>query len=191
MSKRGILFCDIFPEIPASACTHFCIAVWGMVLVTVNGTLCTASVCDKYKVVFREKNAFFFSIYFTFDGRGDFFAVLEFKDNICDFCVETEVNTCRFQIFLHWKNQRFILIIFCEFQSAEIRKACNMMNKALEVKLHLKSAVPVFESEHSSPVQPEGGVKYFVIENVLDCFVVKIFVFCEEKLHDFHAALLT
>ena len=50
--------------------------------------------------------------------------------------------------------------------------------------------MPVFKCEHRSPVQPEGGIKYFIVENILDGLIVEVFVLCHEEFHDLHAALL-
>ena len=46
----------------------------------------------------------------------------------------------------------YILIVLRELKCGEIRKSTDMMYKSLEVELHLKGAVPVFECEHCSPV---------------------------------------
>ena len=175
MSERWILRCDIFPEGPAAACTNFRVAVRCMVLITIDRTFCTASVCDEYEVVFSKDDAFFYAIYLAFDRRCDLLVILEFKDHVGNFCVELEVNACFLQIFLHWKDQGFVLVVFGEFQGTEIRKSCNVVDETLEVKLHLQGTVPVFECEHGSPVQPEGGIKYFIVENILDGLIVDVF----------------
>ena len=65
-----------------------------------------------------------------------------------------------------------------------------MMDETLEVEFHFQGTVPVFECKHGSPVQPEGGVEYFIVENIFDGLIVEVFVFCHEEFHDFHAALL-
>ena len=104
-----------------------------MVLITVDRTFCTASVCDKYEVVFSKDDALFRSIYFAFDRRCNFFAFFEFEDNVGDFGIELKIHACSFQIFLHRKNQGFVLIVFGEFQGTEIRKSCNVMDETLEI----------------------------------------------------------
>ena len=50
--------------------------------------------------------------------------------------------------------------------------------------------MPVFKCEHGSPVQPESGIKYFIVENIFDGFIIEVFIFGHEKFHDFHTALL-
>lgn len=42
----------------------------------------------------------------------------------------------------------------------------------------------------SSQLQPEGGIEYFIIENIFDGLIVEVFIFSHEELHDFHTALL-
>ena len=190
MSEGRILSRDIFPEGPYAAGTDFCIAVWCMVLVTVDGALRTASVCDENVIVLCEKNALFHAFYPALDGRGNLFAILEIKDHVCDLSIKLEVNTCILQIFFHRKDQGFVLVVFGEFQGTEIRKACNVVDETLEVKLHLQSTVPVFKCEHGPPVQPEGGIKHFIIKYIFDGFIVKILILCHKQLHDLHAALL-
>ena len=190
MSERWILCCDIFPEGPAAACTDFCITVWRMVLITVDRTFCTASVCYKYEVVFSKDDALFDSVYFAFDCSCNLFVFFEFEDNVGDFGIELEVHTCSFQIFLHRKDQGFILIVFGEFQGTEIRKSCDVMDEALEVQFHFQSTVPVFECKHSSPVQPESGIEYFIVENIFNGLIVEVFIFCHEEFHNLHTAFL-
>ena len=190
MSEGRILGCDIFPQGPYAAGADFCVTVWSMILVAIDGAFCTASVCDKNIIIFSKKNALFHTFYLTFNGGGDLFAILEIKDHVCDLGIKLEVNTCILQIFFHRKDQGFILIVLGELQGTEIRKSCNVMDETLEVKLHLQSTVPVLKCEHGPPVQPEGGIKHFIIENILDGFVVKILILCHKQLHDLHAALL-
>jgi len=161
-----------------------------VVLVAVDRTLCTASVSDKNIIIFSKKNALFHTFYLTFNGGGDLFAILEIKDHVCDLGIKLEVNTCILQIFFHRKDQGFILIVLGELQGTEIRKSCNVVDETLEVKLHLQGTVPVLKCEHGPPVQPEGGIKHFVIKYIFDCFIIKIFVFCHEQFHDLHAAFL-
>ena len=152
MSKGRILFCNIFPKAPATACTNLSISVWSMVLVTVDSSLCTASVGNKYIVIFSKKDSLLNTFYFALNGCCHFLSIVDIEKYIGNLCVELEINTCCLQIFLHWKNQRFILIVFSEFQSTEIRKSANVVNESLDIKLHLKCAVPVLECEHGSPV---------------------------------------
>ena len=65
-----------------------------------------------------------------------------------------------------------------------------MVDEPLEVEFHLQGAVPVLESEHGAPVQPEGGVEHLVVEHILDGLVVQVLVGGHEQLDDLHAGLL-
>ena len=38
-----------------------------MILIAIDGSLCTASVCHKYKVVFCKNNSLFYAIHLTLD----------------------------------------------------------------------------------------------------------------------------
>ena len=152
MSEGRILFCDIFPQAPYAAGTNLCIPVGCMVLVTVDGTLGTASVGNEYQVVLGEDNALLYTFYLALDSLCHLFAVIDIKNNICHFGVELEVHTCCLQILLHGKDQRLVLVVLGELQGTEVRQSGNMMDESLEVKLHFQCAVPVLESEHGSPV---------------------------------------
>ena len=152
MSEGRILFCDIFPQAPYAAGTNLCVTVGCMVLVTVDGTFGTASVGNEYQVVLGEDNALLYTFYLALNSFCHLFAVIDIKNNICHFGVELEVHTCCLQILLHGKDQRLVLVVLGELQSAEIRQSGNMMDESLEVKLHFQCAVPVLESEHGSPV---------------------------------------
>ena len=65
-----------------------------------------------------------------------------------------------------------------------------MMDKTLEITLHLQGTVPVFKSKHSAPVQPEIRAKYFIIKEIFNRLVIQILISCKEQLHDLHTALL-
>ena len=190
MTEGRILFCDVFPEAPAAAGTNFSVSVGRMILITVDGTLGTASVGDKYQIVLGEKDAFLHAVYLALDSFCHFLAIGNFKDYVGNFSVILEVYASCFQILNHRKDQGLVLVVSREFQSAEIRKSADVMDESLEVELHFQSTVPVFKSKHGPPVQPEGGIKDFVVKNILDGLVVQILILGEEKLHDLHAAFL-
>ena len=101
MPEGRILTGNVFPKTPYAAGADFCIAVGGMVLVAVDGSLGTASVCDEYQIIFSQQDAAFLSLYPAFDGRCDLFIAFKLKYYICDFCVKLEVYACVFQILLH------------------------------------------------------------------------------------------
>ena len=190
MPESGILDGDVAPQAPAAAGADFGIPVGGVVLVAVDGALGAASVGDEDQVVLREHDSFFHAFYLALDGFRYLFAVLFLKYHIGDFGAELEVHAGVLQVLLHGQDQGFVLVVLGELQGAEVRQARDMVDEALEVQLHLQGAVPVLESEHGAPVQPEGGVEDFLIEHVLDGLVVQVFVPGHEQLHDFHCALL-
>ena len=191
MSKCRILTGNIFPERPASAVSDFRISRRGMILITVNRSFRTASIGNKYKIIFRQRNFLCLAMYLAFNGSGCLLLSLHLKTDIGHFRSELELHPCPFQIFLHRKNERFILIISGKFQCGEIRQSTDMVNKSLEIPLHLQGTVPVFKCKHRTPVKPEIRTKYFVIKDILNRLIIEIFVFHKEQLHDLHAALLT
>ena len=77
---------------------------------------------------------------------------MEIKDNVGNLGIELELYACVLQVFLHRKDQGFILIVFGEFQCTEIRESADMVDETLEVQLHFQCAVPVLESKHGAPV---------------------------------------
>ena len=102
-----------------------------------------------------------------------FLSIVDFKNNVGYFGIELEVYAGILEVFLHRKNQGFILVVLREFQCGEVRQSADVVNEPLEVQLHLQCTMPVFECEHRSPVQPEGGIEDFIIENILDRLVVR------------------
>ncbi len=101
-----------------------------------------------------------------------------------------ENNAKRFQILDHRQNHRFVLIVTGKTQSCEIRQTTDMMDKALDIKLHFQSRMPIFKSKHGSPIKPEIGIKNLIIKNFIDSFVIKIFIRCKEEFHNFHSCLV-
>ena len=65
------------------------------------------------------------------------------------------MNSPFFQVLHHGKNQGFILIVLGKFQGGEIRKASDMVDKTLDIQLHLQGAVPFLKGKHGSPVKLE------------------------------------
>ena len=191
MSECRILFCNIFPQTPAATGTHLGISVWCMVLIAINCALGTASVCDKYEIVFRQNDSGLDTLYFTVNGFCHFLSIFDIKNNVRYFGIELEFHARILKIFFHRKNQGFVLIIACKFQCGKIRQSGNMVDKPLEIQFHFQCTVPVFKSKHRAPVQPEGRVKDFLIKHILDGLIIQIFILCHKQLHDFHAALLT
>ena len=160
-----------------------------MMLISVNGPFRTASVGHEYQVLLRQKNPLFHAVFPALDGCCNFSAASVLKKYVCHLCVEPEIHSRIFQISLHGKNQGFVLVVPGEFQRAEVRQAADVMKESLKIQLHFQCAVPVFKGKHGSPVQPESGVKHFIVKHVLYGLVIQILVSGHEKLHDFHTAL--
>ena len=191
MSERRILFCNVLPQAPAATGPHFGITVWCMVLIAVNRTFGTASVCDKYQIVFRQDDSGLYTFYFAVNSFCHFLSIFDVKNYVRYFSIELELYTGILKIFLHRKNQGFVLVIACKFQCGKIRQTGNMVDKPLEIQFHFQCTVPVFKCKHGAPVQPEGRVKDFFIKHILNGLIIQIFILCHKQLHDFHAALLT
>ena len=82
MSEGRILFCNILPQAPYTAGTNLCITVGCMVLVTVDGTFCTAAVGNEYHVVLGQDNALLYTLYLALDSLGYLLAVIDIEDNV-------------------------------------------------------------------------------------------------------------
>ncbi len=190
MSERRILFCNVFPQAPAAACTHFGITVWCMVLITVNRSFCTASVCDKYQVIFSKNDSFLLPFTLHSMAFATFFPSLNVEDNIGYFGIELEVYTGILQIFLHRKNQGFILIISVNFSalksgSPEIwwinRWKYSFISSAL---CQFSNANMVLQySQKVDSNTSSSNTSSMVLSYRSSSFVIK-------QLHDLHAAFL-
>ena len=138
MSERRILFCNVLPQAPAATDPHFGITVWCMVLIAVNRTFGTASVCDKYQIIFGQNDSGLYTFYFAVNGFCHFLSIFDIKNNVRYFGIELKLHTGILKIFLHRKNQGFVLVIACKFQCREIRQSGNMVDKPLEIQFHLQ-----------------------------------------------------
>ena len=161
-----------------------------MVLVTVDRSLRTASVCDEHKILFRQRDLRVPVLRAALNSAGRLLTVFDLKTDICDLRAELKFYSRCLQIFLHRKDQGFVLVIAGEFQGREIRKSTDVMDESLEIPFHLQCTVPVFKGEHGSPVEPELRTKYLIVKDILDTLVVEVLIPCKEKLHDLHAAFL-
>ena len=160
-----------------------------MLLIAVDRPLGAATVGDENEIVLRQNNAAFLALLTRLDGRRLLARALDVEDHIRHFHAKAEIDTRRFQIFLHRQDQRFVLVVARKFQRAEIWQPGDVVDESLEIELHLQRAVPVFKGEHRAPVEPEGRIKNFLVEHILDRLVVELFVRRHEKLHDLHRAL--
>ncbi len=120
MSEGWILTGNVFPEVPDTACTDFGIPVWCMVLVTVNGTLCTASVCDKYEVVFcQDDDLFPVRLLYIQLQMQLFLPPSNLNTTFVTSVLNWKSTPACFEVSLHRKNEGFVLIVFGKFQCTE------------------------------------------------------------------------
>ena len=185
-----MLLCDIFPQLPAATDAALGIAHRRMILVTVNGSFRAASIGDKNKVFFGQRDLGLHSIDTADDLLRGLLRTLDIEENIRNTGIELELHACVLKVFLHRQDQGIILVVFCELQCREIRESADMMDETLEIQLHLQGTMPGFKSKHGAPVQPERRAKYLIIEDIFYFLVIKVFVTGKEQLHNLHAALL-
>ena len=189
MTEGRILCCNFLPEAPAAAASHFRVTHRRMVLVTVDRPFCTASVCDKHKVLFRQRDLRVPVLRAALDSAGRLLSVRDLKADVCDLCAEPKLHACRLQVFLHRQNQGFVLVVAGEFQSGEVRKAPIWWINLWKYRF-ISRALCSFQRRTCSPVKPELGAEYLIIEHILDGLVIEILILHEEELHDLHTALL-
>ena len=94
------------------------------------------------------------------------------------------------QVGHHGQDDGLILVVAGKAEGGKVGQAADVVDKALEVELHLEGAVPVLKGEHGPPVEPEVGAKHLVIEVIGDLLVLQRLVGREEELHDLHGALI-
>ena len=85
-------------------------------------------------------------------------------------------------VLAHRQDHGLILIVAGEAERGQIGQTVDVMDVALEIKLHLKGAVPFLKGKHGLPVCPEVGVVEVVIENIVDGFVFKGLVGAHKEL---------
>ena len=94
------------------------------------------------------------------------------------------------EVLYHRQDHGLILVVLGEAERLEIRQTADVVDIALNIAFHLKSAVPVLKREHRAPVEPEVGVQHLVIEEIGYLLVLEILLRGEEQLHDLHCALV-
>ena len=67
MTKGRILFCNILPKIPAPSDTNHCIAICRRVMISIQCTFGTTSICHKDKIIFCQRKYLCFRIFDIFD----------------------------------------------------------------------------------------------------------------------------
>jgi len=54
-----------------------------------------------------------------------------------------------------------------------------MVDKTLDIQLHLQGAVPFLKVKHGSPVKPEVRREKFIGKNIFYFLVIEVFILCE------------
>ena len=172
MTERGVLRGNFAPHIPAAALADFGIELSRRVLVTDRGILHAAAVRDEHKVVFGEVDVLFLAVAQRVDARCKLALFVTVKLDVCDLHAEVKLHAVAFKVLHHRQNHGFILVVLCKAQCLEIRQTADVVDKALDVQLHLECGVPVFKGEHRAPVEPEVGVQHLVVEYVRNALVL-------------------
>ena len=115
MSEGRVLGGDPLPQPPAAAGAGLCIAHRRMVLVSVNGSLSTASVGDKHQIFFRQWNLRLLPVNQALDGAGSFFLTIDLKADIGHLSTKPDFHARLFQILLHRQDQGLILVVTGKF----------------------------------------------------------------------------
>ena len=137
MSEGRVLGSDPLPQPPAAAGAGLCIAHRRVVLVSVNGSLSTASVRNKDKIILSQRDFLLLAALHVLDRLRNLFLTLDVKPHIRNLGAKLDLDACRLQIFLHRQNQRLILVVTRKFKCREIRKSANVVDKTLKIAFHL------------------------------------------------------
>ena len=181
---------DALPEVPSVARLDGGVEARGLVLCADGAALHAAAVGDKEQVVLGEVDGLHRALVVYRDARRLLFARLEAELDVHDLCVVVELDAVVFQVGDHGQDDGLVLVIPGEAEGREVGQTADVVDIPLEVELHLEGAVPVLESEHGAPVEPEVGVEHLIVKKVGDLFVLKLLVGGEEELHDLHRALI-
>ena len=104
-----------------------------------------------------------YTFYFAVNGFCHFLSIFDIKNNVRYFGIELKLHTGILKIFLHRKNQGFVLVIACKFQCREIRQSGNMVDKPLEIQFHLQCTVILFIF---NPHAGKGQIKNHLVDIV-------------------------
>ena len=83
---------------------------------------------------------------------------------------------------MYLQDHRLILVVAGETQRAQVGQTVNVVDVTLQVKLHLKGAVPLLEREHGLPVGPEVRGVELIVKHVIDLLVLEGLVGRHEQL---------
>ena len=190
VTEGGILCGDLLPQIPAVAGLDGGVEAGSLILCTHGAAFHAAAVGDEQQIVLGQVDVGGLALVLHGDRACQLAALLDVKLHIRDLGVVVELHAKAFQIVHHRQDDGLVLVIAGKAQSGKVRQTTDVVDIAFEVQLHLQRAVPVLESEHGAPVQPEVGVEHLVIEEIGDLFILQLLVRSKEQLHDLHGALI-
>ena len=101
-----------------------------------------------------------------------------------------EPDAVLLQIGYQGEDQRFILVVFGEFQGRQVGQPADVVEEALQIQLHLQGGVPLLEGEHGLPVEPEVGPVKGLVQHVVDGLVVEVLVRGEKETHQLQGRLV-
>ncbi|MFK4534969.1 hypothetical protein ABIA00_003152 [Bradyrhizobium ottawaense] len=102
------------------------------------------------------------------DACGLLASGLDLEIDIGDFDARPELDALLLQPLLQQQHERFILVVLGELQRAQIWQSADMMDKLVEIELHLRRGMPFLKGEHSSPIEPKIAVEEILAEHFVD-----------------------
>ena len=190
MAEGRVLRGDLPPHIPAAAFLQLGVEGRRLILAAHRGILHAAAVGDEHQIVFGQGNMIGLAVLKDLNAGGLLAAGLAVEDHVRDLNAEVELHVVALEVLDHRQDHGLILVVLREAQRLEVGQTADVVDIALDIELHLQSAVPVFKGEHRAPVEPEVRIQDFVVEEVGNALVLKLLVRGEEQLHDLHRALV-
>ena len=190
VTEGRVLRSDLLPQIPAVARLDGGVKAGSLVLCTHGAALHTAAVGDEQQVVLGQVDGVGLACVLYHHAAGLLALAVDVKLHVHHLGLVVELHAVVLQIGDHGQDDGLVLVVAGEAQGREVRQTADVVDIALEIELHLQSAVPVLESEHGAPVQPEVGVQHFVIKEIRDLLILQLLVGGEEQFHDLHGTLV-
>lgn len=106
------------------------------------------------------------------------------KINVGDDGAVLELDAVVHQPLLKRQDERFVLVVFGEFQGRQVRHAVDVVDEAVQVQLHLQHRVPLLEGKHGPPVEPEVAVEEIPAEVLVDALAFELLARAQEQTDD-------
>ena len=191
IAERGVLNCDVFPQIPRfSAALSHLRKVGRVRLIAVTARIRAATVGNKHKVAFQKIDAPFFAVFHVLDFFRRFLLAVNIEHHVLHVDAVFRFHAVIFKIFLQRLNQTFILIVFRKPKRREIGQSVDMVHVSLQVSLHFQRGIPRMESKHRLPVQPEIALPEIVVEVIADFLILQLFFGRHKQLAHLHRRFL-